>query len=165
MSSTWWRVQGRSWRGGKKRQTLSSAQSVLPQGTVSSENKPIPPSPQESSAWDSPLLAAEVEESPQLVFTALVDTGTVSPKARGGRRASRNAGRPTEHHKGLVFHLSVSHCPCTMLQKPVPDITCRAQGCARTTIFTTSGKPADVHVLDFPDKGKLYLFAKAGRWV
>lgn len=57
-------VFSRAWSGGRRRQTLSTAQSVLLRGTVNSHrtNSSLSPSPWQSSAWDAPLLAAEAEE-------------------------------------------------------------------------------------------------------
>lgn len=106
--------------------------------------------------WDTPLLAAEAQEK---LPGGFYSSGghrhhltVLSPEHKVAEELPEML-EDQSNTTGFGFYLILSHCSCTMLQNPVPDITCRALGRARTKIFTTSGKPADIPALDFSDKG------------
>lgn len=135
---------------------------------VSSTQRTHPSLPTGIIVWDTPLLAAEAEEKLPGAFYSSGghrDYLTVlSPKHEVAEELPEML-EDQANTTGFEFEcqsLHLHNLHLHRLQKPVPDITCRAQGCARTKIFTTSGKPADVRVLDFTDLGEVCLFAKAG---
>lgn len=102
MSITRCCVQSWHWGGGRRRQTLSAAQSVLPQGTVTSESKLIPP----SLCGTLLFLLLRLRKSSQVVFTALVDTGTISPcfpQSTRWQKSFQKCWKTNQIPQGLVF--------------------------------------------------------------
>lgn len=145
-------VFSRAWRGGRRRQTLSTAQSVLLRGTVNSQrtNSSLSPSPWQSSAWDTPLLAAEAEEKLPGGFCSSGghrDHLTVlSPKHEVAEELPEMLEEQPNTTGLVIISVSVLHLHNT------PKTSARIL-ISRRKISMTSVKPAGVPVLDFTDKG------------
>lgn len=100
MSITWCCVQSRHWGAGRKRQTPSAAQSVLLQGTATSEtNSSRPPCRGTLSS-----LLLRLRSSSQVAFTALVGTGTISlcsPQSTRQQKSFQKCWKTNQTPQGL----------------------------------------------------------------